>query len=252
MSENRSLILGLTILENIISSDEGVLVTDITKRCGIHKSTASRLLMTLAHCGYAEKKADSGRYVIGPSLIRIVSRLPLNPPLRDIAKPYIKQLVDQTGETVHMAVHYQGRALYIEQLDSPKALRVSTSVGTLAPLHCTALGKILLAYGGIDSKEKLEQFTPRTMTNKAALTAHIDQVKKKGYAIDDEEFQSDVRCIAVPIFDKERFLCAIGISGPSSRLRLDNLDGFIKSILDVSKALSENISSKGYLINGNI
>ncbi len=115
----------------------------------------SRLVQTLSKYGFAEKDERTRKYFLGPQIVRL-SRMALNVmPLRETAKPYLQKLVDLTGECAHLAILAKGEALYLDQAESPSALRVTTGVGTLAPLHCTALGKILLAFAGAELPEKI-------------------------------------------------------------------------------------------------
>jgi DNA-binding IclR family transcriptional regulator len=165
--------------------------------------------------------------------------------LREVAKPFLNQLVAETGECAHLAILAQGQALYIDQVESSLALRVTTGVGTLAPLYCTALGKVLLAFGGAPLPEELESYTMRTMTDPAMIHHHLEQVRNQGYALDDEEYYYGVRCIAVPVYDfREKCVAAIGISGPSNRLSLESLPNMVKIVQETGKALSNRLSFK--------
>jgi DNA-binding IclR family transcriptional regulator len=143
-------------------------------------------------------------------------------PFRDEAKPYLRELVAITNECAHLAIAAQGQVLYIDQVDSPATLRVNADIGHLAPLHCTALGKVLLAFGSVPLPTELTAHTPRTITNSEALQMHLEQVKRQGYAIDDEEYDYGVRCIAAPVYNLNgEMVAAMGISGPSNRMSLE-------------------------------
>jgi len=145
-------------------------------------------------------------------------------PLRETAKPYLRQLMERTGECAHLAIPAQGKVLYIDQVESPATLRVNAQVGTMNPLHCTALGKALLAFGDLVLPSNLASFTPHTITDPEALRCHLDEIRQFGYAVDDEEFDISVRCIAVPVFDfRGKAVGAIGISGPATRMTPERL-----------------------------
>jgi IclR family KDG regulon transcriptional repressor len=166
-------------------------------------------------------------------------------PLRDQAKPFLRQLVERTGECSHLAILAQGQALYIDQVESPSSLRVTTGVGTLAPLHCTALGKVMLAFSHEPLPEEMPVFTPRTISDRETLRAHLDQTRRQGYAIDDEEYEYGVRCVAAPVFDfRGKVVGAIGISGPAGRIGLDRLAQFGAIVAAVSQALTDRLSFK--------
>jgi DNA-binding IclR family transcriptional regulator len=163
--------------------------------------------------------------------------------MREVAKPFLRQLMERTGECVHLAVPAQGKVLYIDQVESPATLRVNAQVGTLNPLHCTALGKALLAFGDLELPPTLESFTLHTITDPHLLRKNLEQVRAQGYAVDDEEFDLGVRCIAVPVFDfRGKAVGSIGISGPATRVTSERLPGLAASVVEIGKALSERMS----------
>jgi DNA-binding IclR family transcriptional regulator len=164
-------------------------------------------------------------------------------PLREAAKPYLRELMEQTGECAHLAVHAQGKVLYIDQVESPASLRVNAQIGTMNPLHSTALGKTLLAFGDAKIPETLERRTPRTITSKHALQQQLEEIQKTGYAVDNEEFDFGVCCIAVPVFDfRNKAIGAIGISGPASRITPERLSTLTAVVVEIGKALSERMT----------
>jgi IclR family KDG regulon transcriptional repressor len=245
MAEIQSLARGLMILEKLAQSSEGLGITELAEEFGIDKGSASRLLQTLANYGFAEKDHRTRRYILGPQIVRLSRLVLTRNPLRETAKPYLRQLVDATGECAHLAIVAQGQAFYIDQEESPMSLRVTTGVGTLAPLYCTALGKVLLAFANASLPEELKTFTMRTITDQNLLQHHLDQVRIQGYAIDDEEFEVGVRCIAVPVYDyRDKCVAAIGISGPTSRLTLESLPKMAHTVQDIGSSLSSRLSFK--------
>jgi len=244
LPEIQSLARGLKIMELLAANDDPVSVTELATELGIDKSSASRLVHTLSAYGYAEQDATSRRYRLGPQIVRLSRSLLTRMPLRDEAKPFLRQLVERTGECAHLAVLAQDRALYVDQVESPASLRVTTGVGTLAPLHCTALGKCLLAFGnGVPLPKELRSFTPRTITDPEALRLHLEQTRRQGYAVDDEEYDYGVRCVAAPVFDfRGKAIGAIGISGPAGRMGLDRIPHFAQVVLDAARELSNRMS----------
>lgn len=244
MSEIQSLARGLKILNLLAVSDDPVSVTDLARELGIDKSSALRLVQTLVAYGYAERDPSSRRYRLGPQIVRVSRSSLTRMPLRDEAKPFLRRLVDKTGECAHLAVLAQAQALYIDQVESSASLRVTTGVGTLAPLYCTALGKCLLAFGnGTPLPEQLRAFTPRTITDHTRLQLHLEQTRQQGYALDDEEYDYGVRCIAAPVYDyRSRVIGAIGISGPVGRVGLDRIPHFAQIVMDAAQELSARMS----------
>lgn len=243
MPEIQSLARGLKLLELLAQAENGVSITEMAEALGVDKSSASRLMQTLATYGFAEQDRDSRRYHLGPQIVRLSRSLLTRMPLRDQAKPFLRQLVERTGECAHLAILAQGQALYIDQVEAPASLRVTTGVGTLAPLHCTALGKALLAFGDEPLPAALPAFTPRTITSPETLRAHLEQTRRQGYAVDDEEYEYSVRCVAAPVCDyRGKVVGAIGISGPAGRISLDRIPQYGAIVTEISRALSDRLS----------
>jgi DNA-binding IclR family transcriptional regulator len=150
--------------------------------------------------------------------------------------------MERTGECAHLGVAAQGRVLYIGQAESPATLRVNVLVGQTAPLHCTALGKALLAFSGVPIPDRLEQFTPRTITRADRLARELASTHRQGYAVDDEEFDAGVRCLAAPVFDdRSRVVGAIGISGPTTRMTDRRLRPLAATVMETAGELSDRM-----------
>ena len=243
MAEIQSLARGLVILDILSQSQGGASITEVAEILGVDKGSASRLMSTLAMHGYSERDPTTRRYFLGPQIIRLSGSLLTCMPLRESAKPFLRQLMEHTGECAHLAILAQGKALYIDQVESPATLRVNVQVGQMAPLHCTALGKILLAFGNAEIPNRLERFTPKTITDQDTLRHHLEAVRQQGYAVDDEEYDSCVCCIAVPVYDyRDIVVGAMGISGPASRISPERLPELTTIVVDIGKALSGRTS----------
>jgi DNA-binding IclR family transcriptional regulator len=243
MTEIQSLARGLKILEILGQAQDGVSITELAERLGVDKGSASRLVATLAGYGYAEKDDETRRYHLGPQVVTLSRSLLTRLPLREAAKPFLRDLMERTGECSHLGVPALGRVLYIDQVESPATLRVNAEVGTMNPLHSTALGKVLLAFGGLEPPSVMESFTPHTLTDLARLNKNLEQVRSRGYAVDDEEFDPGVRCIAVPVRDfRGKVIGSIGISGPATRVTRERLPQLASIVLEVGKSLSEKLS----------
>ena len=243
MSEIQSLARGLKILNLLGQNQDGASITELAEILGVDKGSASRLVATLARYGYAEKDEVSRRYHLGSQVVSLSRSVLTRLPLREVAKPYLRQLMERTGECAHLAVAAQGKVLYIDQVESPATLRVNAQVGQMNPLHCTALGKVLLASGQVEIPPELESFTTRTITDRETLLRHLEQVRRQGYALDDEEFDPGVRCIAAPVSDyRSRVVGSIGISGPATRMTLERLPELAAVVSEIAKALSERMT----------
>ena len=243
MAEIQSLARGLKVLDILGQAQEGVSITELAETLGVDKGSASRLVATLVNYGYAEKDEQTRRFHLGPQVVPLSRSVLARLSMRELAKPFLRQLMERTGECAHLAVPAQGKVLYIVQVESPATLRVNAQVGTMNPLHCTALGKVLLAFGHLQLPKTLESFTSHTLTDLEQLQKNLAQVRRVGYAVDDEEFDLGVRCIAVPVFDfRGQATGSIGISGPATRVTLERLPELAASVVEIGKALSERMS----------
>ncbi len=242
MSEIQALARGLKILDILGQSPDGASITELAECLLVDKASASRLCTTLARYGYVEKDDSTRRYHLGPRVVSLSRSLLMRLPLRVAAKPYLRQLMEATGECAHLAVPAQDKVLYIDQEESPATLRVNAQVGTMNPLYCTALGKALLAFGDVPIPEVLEPHTPHTITSKKSLRQHLKEIRRAGFSVDNEEFDLDVRCIAVPVYDfRGKVVGSIGISGPASRLSQERLPELAARVVEVGKSLSERM-----------
>jgi DNA-binding IclR family transcriptional regulator len=247
MDEVQSLARGLMIIDIIAASQNSVGITELSQRLQIDKSTASRLVQTLANYGWVERDDAGRRYRIGPKFSPFSQNSPLNHErIRLLARPVLIQLVAQTGECAHIAVPMLGGVYVIDDVETDALLRVVSGVGRTTQLHCTALGKVLLAFGYLDLPRELTRFTTRTITDYQQLEDELAHVRAQGFAVDDEELTEGVRCIAAPI---QNFagdcVAAIGISGPAVRVTADRVARFAEIVVcagaELSKALKFNL-----------
>lgn len=236
----QSLARGLQIIDLIASADEPVNVKDVADELDVDKSTASRLIGTLESYGYVQRARDSRAYTMGKRLHSISWQLTNRFALRDIARPYLVQLAAQTGECAHIGVYSEGKALVTDDIQPEiSQLRVVSQTGRLLHLHNTALGKGLLAFGDLPMPDALPRITPVTITNREQLIRELDITRQRGYALDDEENEYGVRCMAAPIYNAVGLAIAtIGISGPTVRVHDQTIDMLAKAVMDTAEALS--------------
>ncbi len=246
MGEIQSLARGLKILDKIANANRSISITDLAQQMSLEKSTVSRLVQTLVHLDYVQQEAGSRRYVIGKRLHKISLALLNRMPVREKAKPYLYRLVQDTGECAHTAIYSNGRALFVDDVESEiSTLRVVGGIGRLLPLHCTAVGKALLAFSDLPLPEGLEMRTARTFTDPISLTEHLAEIRAQGYAVDDEENDLGVRCIAAPVYDyMGSTIAAIGISGPTVRITEGRLFDLAQTVIQASIGLSTDL---GYI-----
>jgi DNA-binding IclR family transcriptional regulator len=239
MAEIQSLTRGLKILDYIIDAKRSVSITELADALAMDKSTVSRLVSTLVSGDYVQPESGSRRYVPGRRLYnaswQILNRLPV----REKARPYLTRLVKDTGECAHTAIYSEGKALVIDDVEGEATLRVAGQTGRRIPLHCTAVGKGLLAFANVPLQDALIARTPHTITDLSRLQSHLDEIRARGYALDDEEYEAGVRCIAAPVGDTNGMAIAtIGISGPTVRVTRDRVEPLSRIVMQAAAELS--------------
>lgn len=227
-------------------------VTEIGDRLEINKSSASRILSTLESRGMVQKDKDTGKYKLGLAILRLGHRLMEDYDLTTITGPYLKELAEITGESAHLSILSGDKVVFLQQSKGTGRIAMMASIGSEEPLHCSAVGKCILAY--LPEKEReamlesivLEAFTPRTLTSKGMLVEQLKDVKLKGFAIDDEEVYAGIRCIAAPIFNyQERIEASIGVSGPANRIRLEEIPKIGEQVCHIAEQISKELGYKG-------
>lgn len=244
----RTVSKAIRLLEEL-GRDPGVFgVSELARCLEMDKGSVSRMLRTLEQAGFVAQDATTQRYSLGLALVVLGHRALRRIDLRDATRPVLERLAASTGECAHLAILANDRAFYLEQAAPERGVSVEAPVGTLAPLYCTALGKVLMAFQPSTRQEILladmtfEPFTRRTIVDARALRAHLDEVRDRLIAFDDEEFSVGVRCIAAPIFRHDGAVCgAIGISGPSPRVTDDRLRVWGDLVRSQAEALSEKM-----------
>jgi len=222
----QSLERALDLLEALASTDE-LGVSDLAARTGLVPSTAHRLLGTLVSRGYAAQSPASGRYLLGYKLLELTSGLQDRlERLRNAARPHLEAIMDQTGETTNLVVLEGRNAVYIESVTGTRSVRLFTEIGQAIPAHTSGSGKALLAWRATADVEALlgegplPASTPRTLTTVTALLEDLTEIRRRGYATDDEEHELGVACVATPVLDATGLpLAAISVSGPTPRMR---------------------------------
>jgi IclR family transcriptional regulator, KDG regulon repressor len=250
--EIRSVTKAIRLLDMLGEGNGAYGVSELARRLEMDKSSVSRMLRTLELSGYVEQDPVTQRYRLGLALGVLGYKALRRMDLRSAARPLLERLAEATGECAHMAILADRRAFYIDQALPERGVTVDAPIGTLAPLHCTALGKVLLAYQSEADREQLiggmtlELFTRRTIDNADMLQRHLSGVREQGIGHDDEEYSVGVRCLAAPVFRFDHKICgAIGISGPSPRVtdaRICEWEGLLR---DMAGELSARLGWDG-------
>jgi IclR family KDG regulon transcriptional repressor len=241
----KSVSRALDIITLVSLKKGGLGVTEIAKQIDINKSSVYRILSTLAQYGYIEQDNDTTRYKLGYKFLEISSKLLESIDLRAEAKPYLQELESETNEVIHLVVYDQGEVVYIEKLEGNETLRMHSKVGKRAPMHCTSVGKAILAYlptsivTDILERKGMPMHTNKTITHKEDFIKELIKVKQSGYALDLEENEYGITCIAVPIFDHSgKVVAAASISGPTTRMSDERLNQLKARMLHIGKKIS--------------
>lgn len=240
--ENGSLAKAFAILEALGGTRHPQPLTHLCRATGFNKTTVFRLLQVLAGMGYVTQ-GDAG-FALGYRLYQLTLGMSGSATVRRLAHPLLVLLAREVGETVQLGILDQATVLYCDKIDSERSLRIHTHVGLRLAAHATALGKALLAQlsdealGQLYEGEVLKAYTSRTITDLAQLRRSLKQVRLQGFAVDNEEFELGLRCVAAPVIGaRGEAVCAVSISGPTVRLTDTALPDLIATLLDCVHAM---------------
>ncbi|MHB1162498.1 MAG: IclR family transcriptional regulator [Chloroflexota bacterium] len=240
----RSLEHGISILEAFTLGAPELGVSEISRTLGLTKSTVHRLVTALVKRGYLLQDDDTRKYRLSFRMYEIgcvaVQRLGLH----KVAYAVLEELGMQTGETVHISVLSDGAVTYLHSLESTQPVRTHSRLGQRSPVTCTANGKVFLAHSPDTVRQSflsggLPRFTPNTITNMDAFERELADIRLQGYALDREELQEGIRCIAAPIRDHtERVIAALGLSAPAIRMDGDRVAGLAPLLVEAASRVS--------------
>lgn len=244
----QSVLNALDILDYLASCGGEASVTEVAQFLDVHKSTASRLLATLNSRGYVMRNKQTKQYSLGMRLVEL-SRAKLDQlDLREFARPYLEELVAATGETAHLAILDHSQVIYIDKVDTPQTLMMRSKIGYRIAAHCTALGKAIMAelpdetVDSILGSMDLVRFTANTVADPEHLKLHLASVRERGYAVDDEEHEEGIRCVAAAVKDYAgRVVAAISVSGPTMRVSRKRVDEIGRIVRDAASRLSASL-----------
>jgi DNA-binding IclR family transcriptional regulator len=228
------------LLIHVARHRDPVTFTELTETSGLAKSTASRLLTALERNGLVRREQD-GRFRPGEVFVSYACRGDAEADLVGVAQPFLDRLGEQTGETVNLGVPRGGGMVeQIAQVDSTYLIGGTNWVGMSVPLHCAALGKVLLAYGAAElPRGRLERRTEHTLTSRAAIEADLAAVRDRGYAVTAGELEPGLVAVAAPVFrDGGAVVAALSVSAPASRLPAAAIPGAAGRCVAAARALS--------------
>ncbi|HET9822224.1 MAG TPA: IclR family transcriptional regulator [Burkholderiaceae bacterium] len=237
----------LLVLKAFNADEAEIGISSLAKRLGLAKSTVHRLAVTLASEGFLEQNPDNGRYRLGLSLFALGALVRRRMDVSNEARPLLGQLRDSTHEAVHLAILSGASIIYLYNLESAQAIGMRSYIGTFKPAHCTAEGRVLLAFSRAETvaavlEDKLVARTPKTIVSTAALRKALEEVRQTGYAIDDEESEFGMRGLAAPIRDiSGRVVAAVGLAGPVQRLTKKDLRALAPEVVRTADAVSQRL-----------
>lgn len=218
------------ILEFLNSSSRGWNISEMSRKLKIPKSTTHVLVSTLDQLGYIRQCPSSRRFQLSTKMYGLGRKALNTTPLPEAALPHLRWLVQETQLTAHIGILEKNQVVFVQKVDGPGFIKFDTYIGKCSELHCTGLGKTLLAFQANETIQSLlsnyafGRFTKNTISTKSAFLAELARVQSSGYSIDDEEEELGVRCIAAPIFSSTALLAAVSVTGTTPQIRVEDIE----------------------------
>lgn len=243
----KSLDRAMEVFEHL-SEAQGKTLTTISEETGQAPATVYRILVTLEGRGLVEFDHREQVWHIGPKSFVIGTRFLRRTSLVDRARPILRKLMEETGETANLGVEQAGAVLFLSQVETHASIRAFFPPGTLSPMHASGIGKVLLAHMDADRLDRwlagaeLQAFTDRSITAAGALKAELARIRARGYSVDNEEKNTGMRCIAAPVFDvNHEAVAGISVSGPTSRVGESEIDRLSRPVIAAAQRLTQAI-----------
>ena len=233
------------ILEALASSQNGLSVSELTRNLNLPKSSTFGLLLTLERLGYLHRNENNGRYMFGMKIFTLANMAMNGLNLRKIATPLLRKLMKQTGLTVHLAIQEQNEAVIIEKVESPYTPKVETWVGKRMGIHCTAAGKSLISDWSEEDIDRLLQhglprYNENTIISPKKLKDELEQIRKEGFSVDDEEETIGSRCIGAPIYNQvRRVVAAVSIAGYKQQIYKETFQSLTLCVKETAAEISK-------------
>ena len=237
---------------NCVAQGSGLTLTEIADELEQSPATIYRILTTFAAHDALEIDPASQEWFVGPASFRIGSAFLRRTGLVERARPNMRVLMVETGETANLGVESDGQVLFLSQVETHENIRAFFPPGAQSPMHASGIGKALLAHADASQieryveREELTKFTENTICDQSALRAELERVKQQGYAFDNEEKSTGMRCIAAPIFNSfGEPVAGISVSGPSARMTLERVGPVCEAVIEQARTLSQSLGFEG-------
>lgn len=243
----RSVKRAVSILEMLADSEEELGITELGRRLGVHKATASRLVATLADRGLVDRNPVTDKVRLGFGLIHLAGAAIAALDVVGHARPFLQDLADRTHETVNLAVLDGDQVLNVDQITGPRSIVSVSWVGRRTPYHCTSNGKVLVAFLPVAERERrlsspLASETPNTIVEPDILRAQLAEVRARGYAQTVEELEEGLNAVAAPVRRADgEVIAAVSVAGPGFRMRPAELPRIARMARDAAAAVSRRL-----------
>ena len=243
-----SILRASNILRCLTKGKARIKISEIARQLKLDRSTTYRILLSLEKCGFVEKDKETGEYSLGLLTFEIGNAYLNRIDFPKLSKPIMTDLALTVQETVHLAVLSGTEIVYVDKVDSPRPLGIMSKIGQRAPLYCTALGKVLLAFQPEDELKriihqlKLVPLTSNTIIAKQRLLEELRAIRRQGYALDHREIEEDVECIGAPIRDhRGNAIAALSISGPQRKIGTPQEKHFVAEVVKAAALISSKL-----------
>ncbi len=247
-ARQRSAIGKVTAVVEALAEDHSV--SGIGRRTGLPVSTVHRILQELNEQGWVRNQGEHG-YVLGPRLLALAGQAADADTVALIAHPVLERLSEQSGHAVHFAVRSGDEAVYVDKMEGQRAYRMRSRIGLAIPLHCTAIGKAMLAnlpadeVRAIVSRTGMRAMTKHTITDPEKLLEHLEQVRRRGYAIDDEENEANIRCIGAAVVDHRGVTVGgLSMSGLTFELDPGRVERLVPLVKSAARAVTGSLGGR--------
>jgi len=247
----QSLTRGLSLLEALARAEGGLTLTDVSQRVQLAPSTAHRLLATLEKMGYVYQSGELGRWYVGLQAFTVGTSFLANRDFVAQSHPYMRRLMEQSGETANLGILDGTEAVFIDQVQCRETMRTIVKLGSRVPLHASGVGKAIFAAMPDDEIEAilkvkgLPRITANTITSPETMWASIRVIRQRGWSFDDEEHALATRCVAAPIYNEHaEVLGAISLAGPSSRLPDERIKQLGSLVAHTAEDLTHRLGGK--------